>query len=131
MNGEATVNKKELKHFEKRLNEEIENLSRSIGKLEKSVFQRSQRESSGDVSAYTTHMADLGTDASEREKDLLLASAEGKVVLRIREAFKKIADGTYGDCEDCGKPIGAKRLELIPYAALCAKCQVKAERAAL
>ncbi len=124
------MNKKELKHYEKRLQEELENLGKALGKLEKSVLQRSQRESSGDLSAYSIHMADLGTDAIEREKDLLLASSEGKVVRQIRDAMRRVQDGTYGNCEDCGKPIGAKRLELIPYAHLCAKCQVQAERTA-
>jgi DnaK suppressor protein len=122
------VNKKDLKHFEKRLLEERLNLAKNLGKLEKSVLQRSQRESSGDLSAYSIHMADLGTDAMEREKDLLLASAEGKVAHQIREALAKIEDGSYGTCEECGKPIGAKRLEMIPYASLCSKCQVKSER---
>lgn len=124
------MNKKELKHYEMRLLEELRNLAKSLGKLEKSALSRSQRESSGDLSAYSIHMADLGTDAMEREKDLLLAATEGKVALQIREAMEKIRDGSYGTCEECGKPIGAKRLELIPYAPLCAKCQVKAERAA-
>jgi DnaK suppressor protein len=126
--GEAIVNKKELKHFEKRLQEEMENLAKALGKLEKSVLQRSQRESSGDLSAYSFHMADLGTDAMEREKDLQLASTEGRVIRQIRDAMRKIQDGTYGVCEDCGKPIGTKRLELIPYAPLCSKCQMQAER---
>jgi RNA polymerase-binding protein DksA len=124
------VNKKDLKHFEKRLQEELENLGKALGKLEKTMLQRSQRESSGDLSAYSIHMADLGTDAMEREKDLLLASSEGKVVRQIREAMRKVKDGTYGTCEECGKPIGVKRLELIPYAPLCSKCQVQAERTA-
>jgi len=123
------VNKKDRKHFEKRLYEELAGLVKSLGKLERSVLQRSQREASGDLSAYSIHMADLGTDAMEREKDLLLASAEGKVAHQIREALAKIADGTYGICEDCGKPIGVKRLEVIPYALFCTKCQVKSERA--
>jgi DnaK suppressor protein len=124
------VNKKDLKHYEKRLHEELQNLAKAVGKLEKSALHRSQREASGDVSAYSTHMPDLGTDSNEREKDLLLASSEGKVIGQIREALGRITDGTYGDCENCGKPIGAKRLELIPYAQLCAKCQVKAEKTA-
>ena len=122
------MNKKDLKHFEKRLHEELGNLAKALGKLEKSVLQRSQRESAGDLSAYSIHPADLGTDAMERERDFLLASAEGKVVLQIREAQKRIEDGSYGTCEGCGKPIGTARLEVIPYASLCTKCQVKAEK---
>ena len=121
------MNKKDLKHFEKRLHEELGNLAKAIGKLEKSV-QRSQREAAGDLSAYSIHPADLGTDAMERERDFLLASTEGKVALAIREALKKIEDGSYGTCESCEKPIPAARLEMIPYASLCPKCQVKAER---
>jgi RNA polymerase-binding transcription factor DksA len=122
------VNKKDQKHFQKRLHEELANLAKALGKLEKSVMQRSQRESSGDLSAYSIHMADLGTDAMERERDLLLASAEGRTVLQIREALNKLEDGTYGTCEECGKPIGAARLEMIPYAVYCSKCQVKLEK---
>jgi DnaK suppressor protein len=123
------VKKKELEHFRKRLDEELVILSKTIHRLETSILQRSQREASGDLSAYSIHMADLGTDAMEREKDLLLASAEGRAVIQIREALNRIADGSYGDCDMCGKPIGEKRLELLPYAPFCAKCQMKAERA--
>jgi DnaK suppressor protein len=122
------VKKKELEHFRARLEEEMGILSKALGRLEKSVLQRSQREASGDLSAYSIHMADLGTDAMEREKDLLLASAEGRAALQIRDALVKIDDGTYGECEICGKPIGDKRLEMIPYAPLCTRCQMKAER---
>ena len=122
------MNKKELNHFEKRLREEQENLARALGKLEKSVLQRSQRESAGDLSAYPGHPAELGTDAIERERDFLLASSEGRIAFQIREALARIKDGSYGICESCGKPIGAARLEMIPYASLCTKCQVKAER---
>src|SRR5512140_3404106 len=102
-----TVNKKDLKHFEKRLHEELANLSKALGKLERSVSQRTQRETTADTSAYATHPADLGTDAMERERDFLLASSEGKVAVQIWEALKKIEDGSYGTCEGCGKPIGA------------------------
>jgi DnaK suppressor protein len=122
------MNKKDLKHFEKRLLEERDNLARALGKLEKPVLQRPQRESSGDISAYATHMADLGSDAMEREKDLLLASQEGQVARSIQDALTRIADGSYGVCEGCEKPIDPRRLEVVPYASLCLKCQEKAER---
>ena len=122
------MNKKDLKHYEKRLREERDNLARALGHLEKSVLQRTQRESSGDISAYPKHMADLGSDAMEREKDLLLASQEGVVARQIQDALAKIADGTYGVCEACEKPIDPRRLEVVPYASLCLKCQEKAER---
>ena len=41
----------------------------------------------------------------------------------IDKALAKIEDGTYGTCERCGKPIGAERLEALPYAELCIDCK--------
>jgi RNA polymerase-binding protein DksA len=122
------VNKKDLKHFRERLIEELDKIAASLDRFERNARESSQRDSSGDLSAYATHSADIGTDAMEREKDMMLASRESRTVLLIREALRKIDDGSYGDCEECSKPVGAKRLELIPYAQLCTRCQVKAER---
>jgi DnaK suppressor protein len=122
------VNKKDLKHFRERLREELDKIAVSLDRFERNARESSQRDSSGDLSAYATHSADIGTDAMEREKDMMLASRESRSVLLIREALRKIDDGSYGDCEECSKPIGVKRLELIPYAQFCTRCQVKAER---
>jgi RNA polymerase-binding protein DksA len=122
------VNKKDLKHYRARLWEEFEKISASLDRFERNARENSQRDSSGDLSAYSLHSADVGSDSMEREKDLMLASRESRTVSLIREALQKVDDGTYGDCEDCGKPVGAKRLEIIPYAQLCTRCQVKAER---
>ena len=122
------MNKKDLKHYRDRLREELDKIADSLDRFERNARESSQRDSSGDLSAYATHSADIGTDAMEREKDMMLASRESRTVLLIREALRKVEGGTYGDCEECGKPVGAKRLELIPYAQLCTRCQVKAER---
>ena len=42
---------------------------------------------------------------------------------RINRAIRKVSDGTYGDCEDCGDRIPDERLRLIPAALLCISCQ--------
>lgn len=122
------MNKKDLKHFEKRLLDERRRLAQVLEKLENSVLKRTQREASGDLSAYSIHPADLGTDAIDREKDLLVASAEGRQLLEIDEALRRLESGLFGACEICGKEIGRKRLEVVPQARLCLKCQEKAER---
>jgi RNA polymerase-binding protein DksA len=124
----SAVNKKDLKHFRARLLEELDKIATSLDRFERNARESSQRDSSGDLSAYATHSADMGTDAMEREKDMMLASRESRTVLLIREALRKNDAGTYGACEECGEPIGVKRLELIPYAQFCTRCQVKAER---
>jgi DnaK suppressor protein len=122
------VNKRDLKHFEKKLLAERERLALSLGKLESTVLKRTQRDSSGDLSAYSTHMADLGTDAMEREKDLQVASAEGRLLSEIDEAITRVTEEKFGECEGCGKEIDHRRLDVIPHARLCLKCQEKAER---
>ncbi|MBM3287177.1 MAG: TraR/DksA family transcriptional regulator [Candidatus Eisenbacteria bacterium] len=122
------MNKKDLKHFEKRLQVERDRLADSLGKLENSVLRHSQRESSGDLSAYSIHPADLGTDSMEREKDLQVASAEGRLLAEIKEAISRLEEGTYGVCESCGKEIDKRRLDVVPHVRYCLKCQEKEER---
>lgn len=99
-----------------------------LGKLESAVLKRSQRDAAGDLSAYSTHMDDLGADAMSREKDFQLASAEGRMVALIDDALRKMDEGTYGECESCGGPIGRPRLEVVPHAVFCIQCQEKIER---
>ena len=41
---------------------------------------------------------------------------------RIDQAFRRLADGEYGYCQDCGEKIPDKRLEIDPSAASCVKC---------
>ena len=46
---------------------------------------------------------------------------------RITETLQRIADGTYGRCEECDEPIPPARLNAIPTATLCVRCQSAAE----
>mgnify|MGYP000870999839 CR=1 FL=1 len=122
------MNKKELQHYRELLLRELEKLVDARRRVERAARESSQREASGDLSAYSIHSADLGSDAMEREKDLLLAARGGQTARLIEEALRRIDDGTYGKCEECGKAIAAKRLDLLPYAPLCARCQMESER---
>ena len=72
-------------------------------------------------------MADVGTDAFEQELTLDLMGNEKEVLEQIEAALKRIEDGSYGTCEECGKNIAKARLAAIPYAALCVGCAAKAE----
>jgi RNA polymerase-binding protein DksA len=72
-------------------------------------------------------MADVGTDAFEQELTLDLLGNEKKVLEQIDAALKRIEDGSYGRCEECGRNISKARLAAIPYAALCVRCAAKAE----
>ena len=62
--------------------------------------------------------------------DLALEAAEHNAaqLRKIRQALARIADGSYGACEDCGNDIGFSRLQARPEARLCIACQTRAEK---
>ncbi len=121
------MNPKDLKHFEARLLEDRATLVKEISHLEESI-KNSQRDAAGDLSAYSFHMADLGTDAMEREKTLLFASTEGRMLHSIDQALRRVYRKEYGYCETCRGPIARVRLEVVPQASLCITCKEKEEK---
>jgi DnaK suppressor protein len=67
------------------------------------------------------------------QKELLFSQGtNGHVqITRIRAALQRIADGTFGECQHCGKMIGIKRLEALPWTPYCIDCQEKIEKGEL
>jgi RNA polymerase-binding transcription factor len=127
--GAQPLSAKDLKVFEGLLMEELKKIRKEMGHLETTVLKVNPRDSSGDLSGYSFHMADAGTDAMEREKAFLFASSEGRREREIVEALQRIYDGTYGICENCGNTIARARLEAVPYVRLCVSCKQKEEQA--
>ncbi len=62
--------------------------------------------------------------------DLALEAAGHNVaqMLILKHALAKFDDGSYGECEECGNPIGFSRLQARPEARLCITCQTRAEK---
>ncbi len=75
-----------------------------------------------ETSSLPIHMADLGSDNFEQELTLSLVGSEKEALEKIEAALERIADGSYGKCEDCGKRIPEPRLEALPYTAVCVQC---------
>ena len=67
--------------------------------------------------------------ASER-RDMTFMQRErlAERVTRLTRALERLADGTYGGCEDCGRPIDPARLAALPEVAVCRECQERRER---
>jgi DnaK suppressor protein len=123
------VTEKDLKHLEEGLLTERRRILSDMGHLENTVFKVNQRDSSGDLSGYSFHMADAGTDAMEREKAFLFASTEGRLLMEVNDALRRLYNGTYGACEICEQPIARARLEAMPYTRMCVSCKEKEEKA--
>lgn len=69
--------------------------------------------------------SDLADEYAERERDVALLAIEQDQLEHIKAALARIDDGTYGICLDCGEPISPERLEVLPYATTCIRCQSK------
>ncbi|RMD46912.1 MAG: TraR/DksA family transcriptional regulator [Aquificota bacterium] len=71
--------------------------------------------------------ADIVTSELSRETVYKLSQVDRETLFLIDIALKKIENGTYGVCEECGVPIGEKRLEAIPWVRLCIDCSQNEE----
>lgn len=91
-------------------------------------LKRTQKDASSDLSAYSFHMADAGTDNFDREFALSMVSNEQEALYEINEALKRIENNTYGICEMSGKPIPKPRLDAIPWARYTVECQAEFEK---
>jgi len=122
------MNKKQLGHFEKRLLEERARALKELGHYGES-FDATLQAADGDLSSYSFHMADQGTDAMEREKAFLMASKEGRFLWHLNQALRRLytTPEKYGKCENCGEEISSERLDALPHARLCINCKEKEE----
>lgn len=124
------MTKTQLKHLEKRLHEERARVMKELGTYDES-FNSTLQGADGDLSSYSFHMADQGTDAMEREKQFLFASQEGRYLWHINEALRRMYNDPekFGRCHQCGVEIDYARLDALPHARLCISCKEKEEDA--
>ena len=66
---------------------------------------------------------------SDRNFELRIRDRERRLIVKMQEAIKRIDDGTFGVCEDCGGPISEKRLTARPVTTDCINCKTKQEKA--
>lgn len=80
---------------------------------------------SGGVSS---HEADDADAVSDYDRNQAVVRNSQDLLAQINAALERLDAGTYGTCQRCGKEIGARRLEAVPYAVLCIDCQEALER---
>ena len=86
-----------------------------------SLLKELKAQASGDV-------VDAALDSVQDEISSQLAEVESRELARIENALERMREGQYGVCEACGCSIPMARLNALPYATLCIKCQREAER---
>lgn len=122
------LSKKQIETLQNRLLRERDRALRSLGQFDEQAKQSAEQNDS-DSYSYSDHMADLGTDAMEREKMLLFASKEGRYLYRVEDALRRLyrEPEKFGFCHSCGKLIDFERLEALPHARYCIDCKLREE----
>ncbi len=116
------MTEKDLKHFKQLLTEKRLSIMRDLGLLEAHSMNADAADSSGDLT-YSDHMAELGSDAIEREKAYYFSSRDGVYLEQVEDALKRIQDRTFGICRACGKEIPKARIEAVPTTTICVPCK--------
>jgi RNA polymerase-binding transcription factor DksA len=127
MNRGVDMKEPQRKHIEQRLLEERE---RTVHALERTdEVARIGTEEDGDLTSYTQHPADEGTDTMEQEKALMLLGAEGEQLARIDRALRQLyrEPEEFGRCVECGNEIAMERLEIVPWTTFCRDHQSEQE----
>jgi len=113
-------------HFHKRLLDERKRVQEAVDYLHDEnpgSIQDETQDSTAD-----NHPGDMATVTFDRELDYTLEENEGRLLQAIDGALKRIDDGTYGSCVNCGQSIGDERLEALPWTTQCIACKRKEER---
>jgi RNA polymerase-binding protein DksA len=114
-------------HFQQALLEERGRVAAAIENLHDD-HPGSIRDETGEDAVYDNHLADTATETYDRELDYTLEENCENVLGEIDAALKRIEEGTYGTCTNCGNPIPPERLAARPWATLCIDCKRQRER---
>jgi DnaK suppressor protein len=125
------MDRSQLEHIENRLLRERDRALRSLGRFQE-MSKLSRDAADADLSSYSFHMADQGTDAMEREKAFLFASKEGRYLYRVEDALRRLYKDpdNFGVCQSCKAHIPFERLDALPHARYCLNCKLREEEEA-
>lgn len=113
------IKKKELEALKALLNEEKQKILRHLEDLTDSSEEGLQ-DSSGDE-------VDIASMEISQASLAKIGKRETYLLKKIDLALKKMEDGTYGECEECGEMISVARLMARPVAQLCIDCKTEQE----
>lgn len=115
--------------------ERLHSLRKSLIAKRDSILKEAKEELAKYISGEKRQLVDTALDDGDwavvdtsEDMNLMRLTAQRKTLLEIDEALRKLAEGTYGICEECGDEISEKRLSILSSATLCINCQEDKER---
>lgn len=113
----------------------LKNIKQALIKRREAIVREAKDEIAKYISGENRQLVDTALDDGDwavvdisEDINLRRLAAHRKALHDIDEALRKIEEGSYGICEECGEPIGEKRLSVLPAATLCVICQGDKER---
>jgi DnaK suppressor protein len=117
------MDKRKTKNYREKLLDRREGL---VGQVQEAEAYSRQRDAEA-----TQDPADMAANAYTKELLVSMSANDRQLLKLIDEALFRIEDGDYGKCIHCGQPIQEKRLEAVPWARHCLRCQDLNERGLL
>jgi DnaK suppressor protein len=117
------MDKRKMKSFRDRLLDRREGL---VGQVQEAELYSRERDAEA-----TQDPADMAANAYTKELLVSMSDNDRQLLNSIDEALERIEDGAYGKCARCGEALPEKRLEAVPWARHCIRCQDLHERGLL
>jgi DnaK suppressor protein len=112
-------------------------LEREKARLEEEIYARTDGDQAVSTTDPVTELSGPGVEdaddadaLSDYDRTKAIVEAAQQTLTQVNAALQRLAEGKYGICARCGKPIPPRRLEALPYATLCVEDQALAEREA-
>ncbi len=118
------MDKQKLEHYRTLLETRRHRLRDSVARTEEDGRAAQATDSAQDI-------ADRASSSYQKEFLFARSNNDRQFLQMVEHALSSIAEGTYGECEQCGNEINERRLEAIPWARHCISCQEKIERGEL
>jgi DnaK suppressor protein len=117
---EKKMDKKTLEQYKKKLEEKRRELSEAYTKNRH--YGRESDEGG------TQDLADKASSSYTKEFLYSLSNTERSILEEVERAIRRMDEGEYGTCMECGEKISKKRLDAVPWARFCVPCQERVEQ---
>ncbi|WP_242973369.1 TraR/DksA C4-type zinc finger protein [Clostridium thermosuccinogenes] len=121
------MDRSNMEHFKDMLFKQGRDVEKTINNMKVNKSGEQDKFSNNELSSYDNHPAELGSEVYLTTMNNALRVHQEHILKEIHDALDRIEKGTYGKCAFCGDEISYERLEALPYARLCIKCEESKE----
>lgn len=122
----TTLTASQVQQLRAQLEQRKERLLQQLDAVQRDMLGVAEAASQGDAEEPGSPRDQANSMAAAMVRDAEAARDHAELVA-VRAALERMAEGSYGECTDCGQSVGAPRLLAQPSATRCIACQTKAE----